>query len=188
MPCVPEGEFHAGQHLEGLAIADAVERGQHRFRIRPREKRCDCAPAATAPALARRTFRVVRGNRGAVKQQDARKVATGCGCENRPAETALVKQWQPTAMIDVRVAQDNRVDFRRVERKRLAVSLAVRYTALYEPAVEQDAVATDLDDVTGPGDLSGCTEELQVHRRLRRSAFRPGPPASLAREESARRP
>ena len=119
-------------------------------------------------------FRLALGHEGAVREQDARKVAARRGRVDRSAEPALAQQRQPSAVIDVRVAQHHRVDRFGSERKRLAIADVGLIAALDQPAVEQQRAAANGEDVAGTGDFTGRAVELQVHRanRLRRFAAR----------------
>ena len=83
-----------------------------------------------------------------------------------------MQQRQAAAMVDVRVAQDYRVDRGGFEWKRRAIAQVGVVAALDHAAVEQDGAALHLDDVARAGDFTGRAVELQVHRanRLRRSA------------------
>jgi hypothetical protein len=58
-------------------------------------------------------------------------------------------------MIDVSVAEHDRVERRRIEGERLAIALVALASALNQAAVEQDPPLPVLDEVTGPGDFPG---------------------------------
>ena len=66
-------------------------------------------------------------------------------------------------MIDVRVAQDDGVDCRRIERERSAVFFLLLVTALYQAAFEQDVFAADSYQVARARDSSSCAKKLNVH-------------------------
>ena len=189
---VAERQFDAGQHLERSPVAHGPDEPQRRLRVFLGVERLGPALAAVAcPPAVRRVRRLAAAS--------LRRPAAGCARgrdrprsrNDRPAEAALVQQRQPAAVIDVRVAQDDRVDAGGVERKRLAIALVGSGAALDQPAVEQQPAAADVEDVTRAGDFTGRAEELQVHRRLRRSAGRPGlrlPAGPAVREAASRRP
>ena len=122
-------------------------------------------------ALAAGAVGVALGHQRAVGQQHAREVATRGRGEDGPAVAALVQQWQAAAVIDVRVAQYDRVDVGWCERKRLAIAVVRTVAALDHAAVEQQRAAPHGQDVAGTGDFARRAVELQLHaNRLRRFA------------------
>ena len=66
-------------------------------------------------------------------------------------------------MIDVRVRQHDRVDRRRVDRKRAPVALAQLLGALKQATVDEHAGAPMLDQVTRASHGVGGAEEGQLH-------------------------
>jgi hypothetical protein len=81
---------------------------------------------------------------------------------HRPAPAVLHQRRQPAAVVEVGVAQHHRVGF--AQRAGIGpVALAVQLPALEQAAVEQDALAADLDQVARAGDGIGSAEEGDVH-------------------------
>ena len=66
-------------------------------------------------------------------------------------------------MIDVGVADDQRIEFAGLERKRLGVAGFGLGTALDHAAVHQQAFAGGLDLVQRTGDFTGCAMEVNAH-------------------------
>jgi len=78
-------------------------------------------------------------------------------------EAGLDEEREATRVVDVRVAQDHGVDAAGLEGEGLPITLLVGPGALDESAVEQEAPAADLDEVTGPGDLTRAAVEGDLH-------------------------
>jgi hypothetical protein len=66
-------------------------------------------------------------------------------------------------VIEVRVAENDRVNLRGVERKGVGVARLVSAPTLDQAAVEQHLATSDVQDVTGTGDLGGSAEKLEFH-------------------------
>jgi len=117
--------------------------------------------------MPRSTLHLALGEIGGVVQQQRQQIAArGVGVD-RAAKAALHQQGQTPAVIDVRVAEDDRVDRRGVERKRLQVAARRITPSLHHAAVKQQGPPTDPQYVAGAGDLARCTEELDLHTEPR---------------------
>ena len=80
---------------------------------------------------------------------------------DRPVEALADERRQVAAVVDVGVAEDDRVDLVRVERE-VAVALPGFFAAaLVQPAVEQDLVVADFEQVHRPGDAAGRPPERE---------------------------
>ncbi len=66
-------------------------------------------------------------------------------------------------MIDVRMAQDDGVYRRRIEREGSAVLFFIFVAALHQAAFEQDAFTADPYQVARARDSSRCAKKLNVH-------------------------
>ena len=104
---------------------------------------------------------------GGVAQQYGEQVTAGRVGVDRAAVAALDQQRQPTAVVDMGVAEDDRVDGRGLERERVTVAAHRIATALHQPAVEQHLPPCDPQAVAGAGDLACSAVELKFHRCLR---------------------
>ena len=98
-----------------------------------------------------------------VEQQHLGEVTCGRRAVDRAGEALFHERGQEAAVVQVRVAQHHRVDRARVDREGRPVALAQRLEALVEAAVEQDALATELDEVARAGDRIRRAEEADSH-------------------------
>ena len=118
--------------------------------------------------------RVFLLNLGRVGEHDPEQVAGRRGAVDRPVETLADERRQVAAVVDVGVAEDDRVDLVRVERE-VAVPLpGFLAAALVQPAVEQDLVVADFEQVHGPGDAAGRPPEGEGRlgrMRMRKRVF-----------------
>ena len=173
---IAERELDAGQHFDRMPVADGADLLQHVERVLERVEGLGEAPGAWRTSLAVLPLGIALLHRGGVRQQDAQEVATrGIGVDGT-AEAALAQQRQSTAVVDVGMAEDDRVDLCGIEGKRGAVALVRRGATLDHAAVEQQPPAVHDEDVTAAGHFTGPAVELELHAdRLRRSAGRRSP-------------
>lgn len=99
--------------------------------------------ARLALALAGFDHGVPFGERRGVEQHDAAQIPRRAMGVDRPAEPALDEQRQTPRVIEMGVAQYDRVDGLRIKRKRAPVARLFRRTALDQAAVEQQLLAAD---------------------------------------------
>ena len=66
-------------------------------------------------------------------------------------------------MIEMGMAQNDGVDFRRIEWKGIAVAFLVTPAALDQAAVEQDFVPAHVENMTGAGDFGRRAKEFEFH-------------------------
>jgi len=150
--------------LHDLAVLDRREQRERRLRVFGRVQR-DFRIRAFAP-LALVTLALVLGvlflDLGRIQHDDSRDLRRGGRAVDPSLETVLHQLRQQTAMIQVRVGQQHRVDAGRREVKRLPVP-CLELTFLIQTAVHEKACAVDLQKVTRPGDVLRRAEEAEFH-------------------------
>ncbi len=174
---VPEPEDDGRQDPHLAVIRQRPELAHAGDRLVGRVQRRDRRQALALPAAVL-ALRVVLLDEAGVLEHDVAQGARRRVRKHLAGEPALDQQRDATGMVDVRVAQHDRVDARRVERERLAVQGLLLATALDQAAVEQEAEVTGLDQVTRAGHTAGCAERLQPHRF--RPTRRARPPRAAA--------
>jgi hypothetical protein len=81
-----------------------------------------------------------------------------------PVKPVLGQVGQVAAVVDVRVGKDHHIDRRRDRSGEAAVHLiGVLARSLIEPAIQQDALAVDLQQMLGTGGGAGGTAEFEFH-------------------------
>jgi hypothetical protein len=98
-----------------------------------------------------------------VQQQHFGQVARGRGRVHRAAKAALHQHRQPAAVVEVGMAEHDRVAVQQLGRGRRPVALAVHLVALEQPAIQQDALAAQLHQVARAGDGVGRAVEADLH-------------------------
>ena len=121
-----------------------------------RQRRVMLAEAALVREL-RVLFLQVRG----VGQHQLAQVGRAAGAVHRALEALRDEPRQPAGVIDVRVRQDDGVDRLGRDRQRRPVALPQLLQALEQSAVEQDALAIDLEQMLGAGHRAGGSEKRQ---------------------------
>ena len=91
------------------------------------------------------------------------------GAENAPAESVLDESRQVSAVIEVRVGQDDGVEIGRLERHVLPIALAELFQALEEAAIDQDLHVTCVEQILRSGHGAGRTEKCQRHASSKES-------------------
>jgi hypothetical protein len=66
-------------------------------------------------------------------------------------------------MIDVRVRQNDRVEFARVSRELTILLVRLRALPLEEAEVQGNCPSTDVDEMAGTGNFARCTSERDLH-------------------------
>jgi hypothetical protein len=97
-----------------------------------------------------------------VGQHQSRELHRACGAEYATVVAVRDQARQIADVIEVRVSEDNGIERRGRDRKRLPVARAQFLQALEQTAVEQHAPAIVLDQILGPGDRARGTEEGQL--------------------------
>lgn len=66
-------------------------------------------------------------------------------------------------MIDVRMRQNDRVEFARVRRELMVLPGRLRALPLEEAEVKGDRPSTYMDEMAGTGNFARCTSECDLH-------------------------
>jgi hypothetical protein len=164
VPGLAHAHRDAGQRVEGRVVGDGAHLAHHGVHVRGFEQRGHALvvprdAAVGALGLADREL-------GGVAQQDGQQVGARRVRVDRTAETARHQQWQTAAMVDVRVAQHDRIDAAGCEREGAPVAGRGIRAALDHAAIEQQLAAAGPHDVAGPGHFARGTEKLQLHDRV----------------------
>ena len=104
-------------------------------------------------------FGIGLGQRRRVQQHDRHQVDGGRLREDRAGESALDQQGNPADMVDVRMADDQRIDRRRIEIEWRRVARLHRLAALDHAAVQEHGLPRRVDLVQGAGYFAGRTME-----------------------------
>ena len=99
----------------------------------------------------------------AVRQQDLTQFFGNRRAVDEALEPFLDQPGQQAAVVDMSMAQDHRVNFARIEGKRLAVQVPDQFGALEHSAVQQDLFSVDFQQVTGPGNDFIRAQEGDFH-------------------------
>ena len=157
VPGLDEPEPHASRDVDLLAVGhrhDLLERLLH---VGVRVERLHPRLGVVAGDVEVR--RVLFLDLGGVGEHHAQQVARRRRAVDRPVEPLADERRQVAAVVDVGVAEDDRVDLVRVKRE-VAVALpGFLAAALVQPAVEQDLVVADFEQVHRPGDAAGRPPE-----------------------------
>jgi len=108
-------------------------------------------------------FDIVGLNFGAIKQHKRRQIARRGSRIDGTAKTAANQRRQVTAVIDVGVRQDHRVNGLGVKGKLTVLFECDLSLALVEPTVQQHLFAGNVNQVHRSGDRLGGTPELNFH-------------------------
>ena len=100
----------------------------------------------------------------AVGQQQLAEFARGLGTQDLAREALLDQGRKIAGVVQMGMGEQHRIDRGRLDGKLRPVALAQLLVALEQAAIDQDALASGLDQVTRTGDGAGGTEKLQ--RRL----------------------
>ena len=158
---VPETGAQAGQDLEPVAIGKGVEKRERRLRIRAGIDRLDRV-AAAAPAVAPvELLDLDLLDVGAVGQHDAAQLERRAGGVDRPGIAVADQLRQQAGMVDMGMAEHDRVDVADGKGEGPVVQLLLGLGALEHAAVEQDGAARRLETMTRPGDAAGGAMECQ---------------------------
>ena len=114
-------------------------------------------------ALFRDEGGVVALNFGRVFEHDAGEIAGGEGTVDVAAETLAAKVWQVAAVIDVRMAQHDRVNLLRVEGKPAIALDGFSAFTLKETALEQEALSVELEQEHRAGGRACGPKEVDSH-------------------------
>ena len=158
MTGVPEPGPHAFYHVEHFAVFDPAHLPHDALALLDRVQRLDALTGFAAAVLRIPLCQVRR-----IRQQDSGQLAAGLLGEYRAAKTPLDQQRQPPAMVQVGVAQDDRVYLRCIKGKRITVAFFFFAAALDQAAVEQHLFPVHVQDVTGARHFRRGSEKLELH-------------------------
>ena len=160
MSRVLQPRTHAGRWREFLAVvhhAQLLQRGIHFGRGVEHGE-------ISAPAV--RTFRLCLLQVGAIGQHHHQQFAGGLRGIDGPSEAFTHQARQQTAVVEMRMAKHHEREFFGTERPKGAVALVKTTATLEQTAIQQKLVFTHREVVTGTGDLTGSTAELQFQDDL----------------------
>ena len=112
--------------------------------------------APMMPAAAPRVFLLQSGR---IQHHQASQLAGQRRRDDLTAKPELRQQWQPAAVIEMRVRQRNAVDTVGIEAERVGILMSKLAAALQHPAIDQDTATDGLDQMAGAGDRTGRTVE-----------------------------
>ncbi len=92
---------------------------------------------------------------GRVGEHDGAEVAGRRGGVDRTIELSRREEGEPPGVIDVGMGEHDGLDLPRIEGKRLIEPHRLLTTPLKEPGIQGDPMAAPLQQVTGPGHLTG---------------------------------
>lgn len=98
-----------------------------------------------------------------VLEHNSQKIRRCVRAVNRAFESALYKERQSAAVIDVRVAENNAFNFSRVERERFFVHSVHFLAALELSAVQKNLMVVRGYHVAGAGNSYRCSAKFYFH-------------------------
>src|SRR6266513_817425 len=154
---------------KGTVVVDGHKLANRPFSIRGGIKGLDRRLAFLRPFFGDK-LGVGALNFGGIFEHDRGEVARGERAVNVSGVALATEVWQITAVVDVRVAEDNGIELLRIERE-IAITLDGFVTfALEQPAFEEEALLIDFEQKEGAGCGAGGAEEVDLHgvRMMRR--------------------
>ena len=152
MTCIEEGRADPVRELQRLVVVGAasemlgaVQRVEHG--VKRLDRVLVAATGALARLVARLFFLQVRG----VEHHQAGEFARGAGGDDFAAETATAQQRNASAVVEVRVREQQEIDLSRVESEVLGIFLVELAAALVKPAVDENPASGTFDEMTGAG-------------------------------------
>ena len=101
-----------------------------------------------------------------IRQHHRKQVAGGAGGMDRALEAQCDQSRQQAGMVDVGMGEQDKVDGRRIEGKRLVVLGARFAPALEHAAIDQKAHPFVFHQIAGAGHFARRTEKSQFHSGL----------------------
>ena len=101
-----------------------------------------------------------------IEQDEPRELDGPPGRVDRAGEAKRARVRDQTAVVEVRVREQQRVDRRGLVGERNAVAEHVVRAALEHPAVDEHARAVGLEEVLRAGHRARGAEELEAHPRM----------------------
>ena len=165
----------SGDAAEAVAGVERVEQTVERNAV------SRVAPARVASRLLARLLFLQMGG---VEHHQPRQFARRAGGDDLAAEAALVQQRNASAMIEMRVCEQQRVNRRGVEAERRSVLVVEVAAALEEAAIDENALAAGLDEMARAGDVAVGAVERDFHDGCAPGQRRP-PSSSIWTSRSA---
>ena len=163
MAGIDERGRHAVRHRDRAVVADRHELAQTSLRVLFAVEGTHRLEAVLFPVFVQPVDIALLDPR-AVRQHDLAKVAGGVRGVDVSRETLAGQIRQVAAVVDVGVRQNHHVDRLRVEIRETTVHLVGELArSLIEPAIEQDALAVDLQQMLRAGGGAGRTAKFQFH-------------------------
>ena len=175
MPGVHERRFHPLHDVKRRAVVHRLELGEGAEHVAGVVDRLDLRLALVA--LAVEVVRVFVLNLRGVAEHDGCEGAGRPCAVDRSGEPAAHEVGQVAAVIDVRVAENHRVDALGAEREVPVPACALGPAALEQPAVEEDRFAVGGELVHRPG--HGARRAQKVTVGSAGVDFGTSPPASV---------
>jgi hypothetical protein len=110
-----------------------------------------------------------------VRKDQGAQLSSAGGAEDRSAKPLGDKPRQVTAVIEVRVRQNDGIDSRRVDRKRPPIPIPQLLETLKETAVDQNSAIIHVEQMLRAGDGTGGPKKRQ-RRRHEPALYSEGPP------------
>ncbi len=102
-------------------------------------------------------------NVGTVPQHDSQQVRCGIGTIDRAPVSPLYQQGQPTAVVDVGMAQNDIINFFRIKGKGFSVQGLQRLVSLELAAVDEELMAVGGNQMTRTGNTGCSATEFYFH-------------------------
>ena len=98
---------------------------------------------------------------GRIGQHERTELARRWCAEDAAAKPVCDEPRQISAVIEMRVGENDRVNSRRIDRQRCPVALAQLLQALKEAAVDEHAMIAEVEQVLGPGHRARSPEKRE---------------------------
>ena len=158
---IAQCHFHTGKNRRPRVVWQRLDQPDCGVDVVAGVEREDFRLALAAVAIG--AFGVVLGQRRRVEQHDRHQLRRRALREDRSGEAALHQQGHAPDVVDVRMADDQGVQARRIERKRVEIPRLGMAVALDHPAVQQHPLASHFDLVHRAGDLARRPVESNAH-------------------------
>ena len=106
--------------------------------------------------LAGRVTRVLFLQMGGIQHDQSGQFPRSGRCDDFAGKSPFCQQRQTTAVVQVRVREQHKVDALRIKSERVGIVLAQFMPALIHPAIDQDPPACALHQMAGTGNIAVC--------------------------------
>jgi hypothetical protein len=167
VPGVKKTKTHSWCDLARLGVRQLEEERLHSRHFFGAIERLD-KPLALAPQLPVSSFYVRSLEMSRVFEDELREVRRGSRGVYSAPETSLHEQWQPAAVVEMSVSENNSVKPAGSQPAHIAILTVRRITSLVQTEIDKDPSGSGFDEAARPGDLSARrTAELDLHAKLR---------------------